>query len=61
MTSPSIWWNSREVLADEDAFSKRGRSGNLHVETKLCCQGGLRFEKSSKEDQLQTTGRSAPM
>ncbi len=29
--SPSIWWNSRAVLADEAAFSKRARAGELHL------------------------------
>ena len=33
--SPSIWWNSRAVLADEDAFSKRARAGELHLQLLL--------------------------
>jgi predicted alpha/beta superfamily hydrolase len=31
LSSPSIWWNDREVLADEEAFSKRARAGELHL------------------------------
>jgi predicted alpha/beta superfamily hydrolase len=31
MASPAIWWNDREVLADEATFSKRARSGELHL------------------------------
>jgi predicted alpha/beta superfamily hydrolase len=31
LASPSIWYNGREVLADEDAFSKRARTGELHI------------------------------
>ena len=27
LSSPSIWWNDREILADEEAFSKRVRTG----------------------------------
>jgi predicted alpha/beta superfamily hydrolase len=30
-SSPSIWWNNREVLADEESFSKRARAGELHL------------------------------
>ncbi len=29
--SPSIWWNNREVLADEAAFSTRARAGELRL------------------------------
>jgi predicted alpha/beta superfamily hydrolase len=31
LSSPSIWWHDKEVLADESAFSKRARSGELHL------------------------------
>ena len=31
VSSPSIWFNDREVLADEDAFSKRARAGELRL------------------------------
>jgi predicted alpha/beta superfamily hydrolase len=31
VSSPSIWFNDREVLADEDAFSKRARAGELSL------------------------------
>jgi predicted alpha/beta superfamily hydrolase len=31
MSSPSIWWNKREVLADEESFSNRAKAGELHV------------------------------
>jgi predicted alpha/beta superfamily hydrolase len=30
-TSPSIWWGKRAVLADEDAFAKRAKAGELHL------------------------------
>ena len=30
--SPSIWWDGRAVLADEDAFTKRARAGELHLQ-----------------------------
>ena len=30
-SSPSIWWNNNEVLADEASFSKRARAGELHM------------------------------
>jgi hypothetical protein len=29
LASPSIWWDNKTVLADEEAFSKRARSGDL--------------------------------
>ncbi len=31
VSSPSTWFNEREVLADEDAFSKRARAGELRL------------------------------
>lgn len=31
VSSPSIWWNKGEVLADEAAFSKRARAGELRL------------------------------
>lgn len=31
ISSPSIWFNDREVLADEEAFSKRARAGELRA------------------------------
>ena len=31
LSSPSIWWNDREVLADEEAFSKRARAGAFRL------------------------------
>jgi predicted alpha/beta superfamily hydrolase len=31
ITSPSIWWNSKAVLHDEEAFAKKARAGELHL------------------------------
>jgi predicted alpha/beta superfamily hydrolase len=35
VASPSIWWNDRAVLADEDAFDNRARAGELHLKILL--------------------------
>lgn len=29
--SPSIWWGEREILADEESFSKRARAGEVRL------------------------------
>jgi len=39
LSSPSIWWHEKEVLADEPAFSKRAKSGELHLRI-LITSGG---------------------
>jgi predicted alpha/beta superfamily hydrolase len=31
ISSPSIWWNDREILKDEDAFARRARDGEFHL------------------------------
>lgn len=31
ISSPSIWWNNKDVLADEEAFSKRARASQLNL------------------------------
>ena len=39
LSSPSIWLHDRDVLADEGAFSKRAKSGELHLRI-LVTSGG---------------------
>ncbi len=43
MSSPSIWWNNREVLADEEAFSKRARAGDLQLKVLITSAGGEQY------------------
>ena len=31
LSSPSIWWNDREVLVDEESFSKRAKAGGIRL------------------------------
>ena len=31
LSRPAIWYNDKEVLADEEAFSKRSRAGKLRA------------------------------
>ena len=31
LSSPSIWWNDREVLVDEESFSKRAKAGEVRL------------------------------
>lgn len=35
LSSPSIWWNDREILLDEASFAKRARTGELHLKILL--------------------------
>lgn len=39
LSSPSIWWNDEEVLADEPAFANRARSGELRLRVLLTAAG----------------------
>jgi len=39
LSSPSIWLHDRDVLADEGAFSKRAKAGELHLKI-LVSSGG---------------------
>jgi ferri-bacillibactin esterase len=39
-SSPSIWWNNREVLADEESFSKRAHAGELHLKIMITSAEG---------------------
>ena len=41
--SPSIWWNAREVLADEAAFTRRARTGELSVRLLLTSAGDEQY------------------
>lgn len=46
ISSPSIWWNNREVLADEEAFSKRARAGELRLKILLTSAGDEQYRGS---------------
>ncbi len=41
--SPSIWWNSRAVLGDEEAFSRRARAGELHIQLLITSAGDEQY------------------
>ncbi len=41
--SPSIWENNREVLADEEAFSKRARAGELQLKVLITSAGDEQY------------------
>jgi predicted alpha/beta superfamily hydrolase len=43
VASPSIWWNNREVLADEEAFSKRARAGELQLKVLITSAGDEQY------------------
>jgi len=43
LASPAIWLNDREVLADEAAFSKRGRAGELHLQILVTSAGDEQY------------------
>ena len=46
ISSPSIWWNNREVLADEEAFAKRARSGELRLKILVTSAGDEQYRGS---------------
>jgi predicted alpha/beta superfamily hydrolase len=41
--SPSIWWNDREVLADEPVFAKRAKVGELKIRLLLTSAGDEQY------------------
>jgi predicted alpha/beta superfamily hydrolase len=43
ISSPSIWWNDKEVLADEAAFSRRARAGELHIRILVTSAGDEQY------------------
>ena len=43
LSSPSIWWNYREVLVDEEAFSKRARAGELQLKVLVTSAGDEQY------------------
>jgi len=43
LSSPSIWWNNREVLADEEAFSKRAIAGEIHLKLLVTSAGDEQY------------------
>jgi predicted alpha/beta superfamily hydrolase len=43
LSSPSIWWNDKDVLADEEAFSKRARAGELHLNVLVTSAGDEQY------------------
>jgi predicted alpha/beta superfamily hydrolase len=43
LSSPSIFFNKREVLGDEEAFSKRARAGELHLKVLVTSAGDEQY------------------
>lgn len=43
LSSPSIWYNDREVLADETAFSKRAKAGELRLRILITSAGDEQY------------------
>jgi hypothetical protein len=63
LSSPAIWYDDKEVLADEEAFSKRGRAGKLRPNWErptMNWPAGHRRMKSKRlaggEDWIRTRG-----
>jgi predicted alpha/beta superfamily hydrolase len=49
LSSPSIWWNDREILADEEAFSKRARAGEFHLKVLVTSAGDEQYRGDDPE------------
>jgi uncharacterized protein len=43
ITSPSIWWNGRDVLAGEEMFSRRVKAGELHLKILMISAGDEQY------------------
>ena len=55
--SPSIWWNDREVLADEATFAKRARAGQLKVRLLLTSAGDEQYRGDNPKLRAADTSR----
>ena len=51
LSSPSIWYNGGDVLADEEAFSKRARGGELHLKILITSAGDEQYRGSDPQRQ----------
>jgi hypothetical protein len=58
--SPSIWWNNREVLADEAVFSKRARAGELQLKVLITSAGDEQY-RGDDPQRLAAEQRGARM
>src|SRR5580692_4223619 len=43
IASPSIWWNSGDVLANEETLSRRARAGELHLKILMISAGDEQY------------------
>ena len=57
LSSPSIWYNNREVLADEEAFSKRARAGELQLKVLVTSAADEQYRGSDPKLLAATTTR----
>jgi predicted alpha/beta superfamily hydrolase len=46
ISSPSIWYNDRQILQDEDAFAKRARAGELKLRILITSAGDEQYRGS---------------
>jgi predicted alpha/beta superfamily hydrolase len=49
ISSPSIWWNEKEVLADERAFAERARAGEVRAKVLLTSAGDEQYRGTDPE------------
>jgi hypothetical protein len=57
LSSPSIWYNDRDVLADEEAFSKRARGRELHLKILITSAGDEQYRGTDPQRLAAETNR----
>jgi predicted alpha/beta superfamily hydrolase len=57
LSSPSIWWNDREVLADEASFSRRAIAGELRLKVLVTSAGDEQYSGTAPKLLAGATSR----
>jgi uncharacterized protein len=57
LSSPSIWWNNKEVLADEQSFSQRARTGELRLSVLITSAADEQYRGNDPKLLAEATSR----
>jgi predicted alpha/beta superfamily hydrolase len=57
ISSPSIWWNDRDVLIDEEAFSRRAKTGELRLRVLVMSAANEQYRGDAPQRRAADTTR----
>lgn len=61
ISSPSIWWNNKDVLEDETAFSKRARAAQLNTRIFVTSAGDEQLEGDKRAAELRMVDNASEL